>query len=178
MTSFAHVDQSSQHADSNRATAAPDSIRDAGQGVTRFGLAFRLLIAAGVVLLAVSTQLTTHEFDAGWMVAWIALCAIAFGAVALSANKIGPTANRIATAWRGMAQRRASALADERFLAHASYDPRVLQELQAAITRQQADGELSLISAGKVDAVVRTQQTRRNPAVHQVLANQNLSRYF
>ena len=171
MTSFVHVDQPSQHAVVNRATAAPDHIRDADQGVTRFGLAFRLLIAAGVVLLAVSTQLTTHEFDAGWMAAWISLCAIAFGVLALSANKIGPAANRIATAWRGMAQRRASALADERFLAHAAYDPRVLQELQAAITRQQADGELSLIAAGKVDAVVRAQQASRNPALHQVLAN-------
>ncbi len=179
MTSFVHVDQPLQHAGLNRATAAFDNIRNAGQGATRFGLAFRLLIAAGVVLLAVSTQLTTHEFDAGWMAAWISLCAIAFGVIALSANKIGPTASRIATAWRGMAQRRASALADERFLAHASYDPRVLMELQAAITRQQADGELPLVASAKVDAVVRAQQTRRTPTLHEVLANhKNLSRYY
>ena len=48
MTSFVHVDQPLQHAGLNRATAAFDNIRNAGQGATRFGLAFRLLIAAGV----------------------------------------------------------------------------------------------------------------------------------
>ena len=179
MTSFVHVDQPSQHAGLNRATAAFDHIRHAGHGVGRFGLAFRLLIAAGVVLLAVSTQLTTHEFDAGWMVAWIALCAIAFGVIALSANKLGPATSGIVQAWRGMAKRRASALADERFLAHASYDPRVLKELQAAITRQQADGAMPVVAAAKVDAVVRAQQSRRVPALHEVLANhKNLSRYY
>lgn len=178
MTSFVHVDQPSQHAGLNRATAAFDHVRNAGHGVSRFGLAFRLLIAAGVVLLAVSTQLTTHEFDAGWMAAWIALCAIAFGVIALSAHKIRPLTTGIATAWRGMAQRRASALADERFLAHAKYDPRVLKELQAAITRQQADSELPLVAAAKVDAVVRAQQTRRTPTLHQILASHNLSRYY
>ena len=176
MTSFVHIDQPAQHDGLNRATAAFDHARNVGHGVTRLGLAFRLLVAAGVVLLAVSTQLTTHEFDAGWMAAWIALCAIAFGVIALSANRIGPTASRIASAWHDMAQRRARALADERFLAHASYDPRVMADLQAAITRQQADSDLPLLATAKVDAVVRAQQTRRPPSVLQVLAGRSLTR--
>ena len=177
MTSFVHVDQPAQHDGLNRATAAFDHIWSSGQGATRLGLAFRLLVAAGVVLLAVSTQLTTHEFDAGWMAAWISLCAIAFGVIALSANKIAPTAGRIASAWRDMAQRRSSAAADERFLAHASYDPRVMADLQAAIARHQADSDLPLLATARVDAVVRAQQTRRTPTVLQVLASHSLSRH-
>ncbi|CAN7718995.1 hypothetical protein LJR175_006018 [Variovorax sp. LjRoot175] len=44
---------------------------------------------------------------------------------------------RTAAAVQGLAQRRANALADERFLERARRDPRLLAELQAAIARHQ-----------------------------------------
>ncbi|CAN7203745.1 hypothetical protein LJR290_000552 [Variovorax sp. LjRoot290] len=45
---------------------------------------------------------------------------------------------RAAAAVRSLAQRRANALADERFLERATHDPRLLAELQAAIARHQS----------------------------------------
>jgi hypothetical protein len=45
---------------------------------------------------------------------------------------------RAAATIRAFARRRASALADERFLERAMHDPRVFAELQAAIARHQS----------------------------------------
>ncbi|CAN7195158.1 hypothetical protein LJR290_000574 [Variovorax sp. LjRoot290] len=45
---------------------------------------------------------------------------------------------RAAAAVQDLARRRASALADERFLERATHDPRLLAELQAAIARHQS----------------------------------------
>lgn len=45
---------------------------------------------------------------------------------------------RAVAAVQGLAQRRASAMAAERFLERATHDPRLLAELQAAIARHQS----------------------------------------
>lgn len=131
MTSFVHVDPSTDHLGERSAFKQP--------GATT-GLKIGLVIAAGAVLLAIINPLTTREIEGGWMVAWIAVCAILFGAMALSAHKISPFLARLA-------ERRAIARADAQLYEFATYDPRILQELQAAVTRNQADGETMALSA-------------------------------
>ncbi len=140
MTSFVHIDPPAEHLGVSRVSAAIERIRVATQNIDTAGLSVRIVIAAGAVLLAIANQLTTHEVDGGWMVAWIAVCAILFGVLALSAHKLSPFLARLSA-------RRATARADAQFYAYAKRDPRIMQELEVAMTRQQVDGVNAPITA-------------------------------
>ncbi len=174
MTSFVHVDQPAEHLGVTRATAAIERIRATSEHVGTGGMTIRLVIAAGAVLLAIANQLTTHEIDGGWMVAWIAVCAILFGALALSAHKLTPFLTR-------MAARRAIARADAQFYEYAKYDPRILQELQAAVTRHEVDGDVAPIATAKVEELARLKQRSeetRMPTLYEAMTRLNSSRYY
>jgi hypothetical protein len=108
------------------------------QRLGRGGVALRLLVAAVAILLVVAAQLSTGEFDSGWRVVGIAFCVVVVAALALSVRTLGPLRDKVTAAWRRMARRRASARADQRFMARARHDPRLMAEIQVAITRQQS----------------------------------------
>ncbi|RZI87507.1 MAG: hypothetical protein EOP78_19085 [Variovorax sp.] len=174
MTSFVHIDQPAEHLGVNRAAAAIERIRHSNDNVGTTGLTVRLVIAAGAVLLAIANQLTTREVDGGWMVAWIAVCAILFGLLALSAHKLSPLLAR----W---SERRAIARADAQFYEYAKYDPRILQELQAAVTRQQNDVEAAPVATAKVEALELMKQRSekvRMPTLYEAMTRLNSSRYY
>ncbi|AMM24642.1 hypothetical protein [Variovorax sp. PAMC 28711] len=174
MTSFVHIDQPAEHLGVTRASAAIERIRASNDNVGTAGLTVRIVIAAGAVLLAIANQLTTREVDGGWMVAWIAVCAILFGALALSAHKLTPFLARLS-------ERRAVARADAQFYEYAKYDPRILQELQAAVTRQQTDGISTPVATAKVEALTlmkqRSEQVRM-PTLYEAMTRLNNSRYY
>ncbi len=174
MTSFVHIDQPAEHLGVSRASAAIERIRAANNNVTTAGLTVRIVIAAGAVLLAIANQLTTHEVDGGWMVAWIAVCAILFGALALSAHKLSPFLARLS-------ERRAVARADAQFYEYAKYDPRIMQELEAAVTRQQVDGVSAPLAAAKVEKSTQRQQRSkevRMPTLYEAMTRLNSSRNY
>jgi hypothetical protein len=174
MTSFVHIDQPAEHLGVTRAAAAIEHIRGSEQGVGRAGLTVRIVIAAGAVLLAIANQLTTREVDGGWMVAWIAVCAILFGLLALSAHKLTPLMAR----W---SERRAIARADAQFYEFAKHDPRILQELQAAVTRHQVEGESTPVATARVEALVQAKQRSgqsRMPTLYEAMTRLNSSRYY
>jgi hypothetical protein len=81
---------------------------------------------------------------------------------------IGVLAARMADTVRGMSERRAAALADARFLEHAKHDPRLLADLQAAVTRHQSATGSPSAAAAKVARIVRRQQ-RASDAVAPML---------
>jgi hypothetical protein len=124
--------------------------------ISRGALAVRAGVVAAALLLALAAQLSTHEFDAGWMLALV----VAFGAIlavlALSLGPIGDFLRSLGGRWDGMLRRRAMARADERFLSRAVQDPRLLAELQAAMTRQPASDSASLVLRAKVDAAANS----------------------
>lgn len=174
MTSFVHIDQPAEHLGVNRAAAAIERIRPSDEHVGTGGLTVRVVIAAGAVLLAIAAQLTTHEVDGGWMVAWIAVCAILFGALALSAHKLAPFLARLS-------ERRAVARADAKFFEYAKYDPRILQELQAAVTRHQAEGQAAPVAASQVKALALMKQRSeevRMPTLYEAMTRLNGARHY
>ncbi|RYF67421.1 MAG: hypothetical protein EOO22_19445 [Comamonadaceae bacterium] len=174
MTSFVHIDQPAKHIGANRAVAAIERISGSNEGVGTAGLTVRIVIAAGAVLLAIANQLTTREVDGGWMVAWIAVCAIVFGLLALSAHKLSPAL----AAW---SERRAVARADAQFYEFAKYDRRILQELQAAVTRHQTEGESTPVATAKVEALTLAKQRSeqvRMPTLYEAMTRLNSSRYY
>lgn len=105
--------------------------------VGRGAVAVRAVIVAAVLLLALGSQLSTREFDAGWMLALVATLAIAAALAVLVLRHLGATGG-LAARWSAMMERRALARADARFLARAAHDPRLMAELQAAMSRQPA----------------------------------------
>jgi len=87
----------------------------------------------------------------------------------------------IAGLWRAAAQRRAAARADARFLETAKNDPRVMQELQAAVWRQQSEGTVPAAEAAKIDALARMShrsQEVRMPTLYEAMRRMNNSRYY
>lgn len=138
MTSCAHTERRSAAPGFERGVSMIDRLRTARR---RFdgarGLAALLLGAVVSALLVVADRVVANLTDGDLLVAWAAAWALAFATLALLADSARAVARR-AWAWgargaRRSAQRRADAL----FLAAARSDPRMLQELNAALTRHE-----------------------------------------
>jgi hypothetical protein len=135
----------------------PESVQPTlGQGA----LAIRIVVIGASVLLAVAAQLTTHEFDAAWMLAGLAVFAVFAALLALCLRHIGVVGADISEAWRDAAQRRARRLADRRFMARAEHDPRLMADLQAAIARHEERDELGADAQAKIEQAACVQRQR------------------
>jgi hypothetical protein len=98
-------------------------------------LAGMLLAAAMAALLVVADQLIDTWADGHLLAAWVALWTVTFGALALLAP---PLRQLAASTAGGIVQRVAgmrAAREEARMWELASHDPRVLEEIQAAIAR-------------------------------------------
>jgi hypothetical protein len=160
MTSFIHVEKPATHPGVVRAEAALEQVRAARRGFDGArGLAALLLAAIVSSLLVVADRLVSLTQEGGLMVAWLVLWAVAFIGLAFFAGTARSLAVRAIGAARNVAKRRAAARADERFLAYAQQDPRIMNELHIIATHQQA-----------VDAPA--------PILHGALRRVNLGQYY
>ncbi|MDM0067159.1 hypothetical protein [Variovorax sp. J31P207] len=160
MTSFIHVEKPATHPGIVRAEAAIEQVRAARRGFDGArGLAALLLAAIVSSLLVVADRLVSITQEGGLMVAWLVLWAVAFIGLAFFAGTARSLAVRAIAAARNVAKRRAAARADERFLAYAKHDPRIMNELNVIATHQQA-----------VDAPA--------PTLHDALRRVNLGQYY
>lgn len=182
MTSFVHVDQPKVHPGVHRAEVLFDRINAARStpAGTRHLLAL-LLIAVVAVALVVADTLVSNWNESRLLAAWVVLCGALFAGVALYADVIRGAVLRVATGFRGIAARQAAARADARFLETAQNDPRVMQELQAAITRRNSDVEVaSRKTAAMVSAPAprRTAERGQMPTLYEAMRRLNASRYY
>lgn len=180
MTSFVHVDQPTVHPGVRRAEVLLGQIQAARAGASGARPLIALLIVAiAAAVLVVTESLVSNWNEGGLLAAWAVFCIAAIALFALFAGSIRQ--GRLASAWRSAAQRRAAAHADARFLATAQSDPRVMQELQAAMWRQQSEGTVSATEAAKIDALarmnVRSQEVRM-PTLYEAMRRMNSSRYY
>lgn len=139
MTTFVQVDQPLQHPGVARAEVVIDQLRAARK---RFdgarGLAALLLGAVVAAVLVVADRLVVNMANGGLLVGWVVLWGLAFVALALLADSARSLAMRGVALYQRGARRRELARADAQFMAYAQFDPRVMHELQVALTRQQA----------------------------------------
>lgn len=101
------------------------------------GLSAMLLAAMVASLLVVADQLIDTWADGHLLVGWTALWLVAFAAVAVfagAARKLALTAVSALDRW---SQRIASARSDARLWAIAQADPRVMTDLNAAMSRSE-----------------------------------------
>ncbi|QNK70510.1 hypothetical protein [Variovorax sp. PAMC26660] len=180
MTSFVHVDQPTVHPGVRRAEVLFGQIQAARAGANGARPLIALFIVAiAAAVLVVTDSLVTNWNEGGLLAAWTVFCVAAIALFVLFAGSVRKTG--LAASWRAAAQRRASARADARFLETAQSDPRVMQELQAAVWRQQSEGTVSAAEVAKVDALARMSgrsQDVRMPTLYEAMRRMNNSRYY
>jgi hypothetical protein len=181
MTSFVHVDTPATHPGVVRAEAVIERVRSARRGFDGArGLAALLLAAIVSSLLVVADRLMSTSEEGGLLVAWVVLWGVAFVAIALFASTARAVATRAVASARGAARRRAAARADEQFMAYAKHDPRILRDLQAISTRQEA-AEVAAPATNKekaLEVVAKRSTNVRTPTLHEAMRRVNLGQYY
>ena len=142
MTSFVNIKYSNQHPGVARVESAIDAARQLRQGFsgTR-GLATLLLSAMAAAVMVVAYQVMDSVTEGHLLIMWIALWAAAFAALALFAGTARRLATQLKTGLADWSQSLAQARADQRMWAAARNDARVMADLQAAMSREEAAAE-------------------------------------
>lgn len=178
MTSFVHVDQPQVHPGVHRAEVLFDRFSEARRhaGSSRH-LLLLLLVAVLASAMVVVDTLVSNWNEASLLAAWVALCATVFAALALYADVFRAGAARVAAVYRSAAARHAASQADARFFATAQNDPRVMHELQAAISRRSSEAEVA--AAGKpVASLTAPTKAAPMPTLYEAMRRLNASRYY
>ncbi|TAM39840.1 MAG: hypothetical protein EPN61_11945 [Burkholderiaceae bacterium] len=140
MISFVHAAYPAQRYDVALIESAVKAVRQPSpRRGNRKGLAALLLSAVVAALLVAANQLVDTWSDNHLVAAWIVMWAIGFAALGLLAGTARKLASRTMAGLDAWSQRVARARADARFLEAARHDPRVMAELRAALSRQDAD---------------------------------------
>ena len=150
MSSFITLEYSATHPGVNRIESAIDAaqqLRPQFSG-TR-GLAKLLLSAVVAAVMVVAYQVMDTVAEGHLLVIWTAMWAIAFAALALFAGTALRFAAHIRSGLDAWSQGIASSSADDRLLRMAYSDPRVMADLQAAITRSETDAASQRTASGQ-----------------------------
>lgn len=182
MTSFVHVEQPATHPGVVRAEEFMERVRAARKGMDGArGLAALLLAAIVSSLLVVADKLmsTWGDEGGGLLVAWVVLWAVAFLSLALFAGSVRSFAARTVAAARAASRRRAAARADEEFMAYAKFDHRVLRDLQAISSHQEAVEESVVAAQPQSLAIVAKRSADvRTPTLYEAMRRVNLGKYY
>ncbi|MFT4268908.1 MAG: hypothetical protein QM586_17070 [Xenophilus sp.] len=182
MTShFVSVEQPLQHPGVARAEQVIAYVGEARRKVsgTR-ALAAALLAALVAALVAVADTFVSNWADGSLLAAWMVLWAVGFLALALFAGATRSVAARAVSGWRALERRAAAARVDAQFLATARHDPRVMNDLQAAITRSQsaADMALAFVAPTAQAKPVSSAEKPRMPTLYEAMKRMNSGRYY
>lgn len=141
MTAFVVTKHPTHHAGVERAAAAVEGAQQLRRNLsgTR-GLATLLLSALVASVLVVADQVMDTLADGHLLVMWIALWAVAFAALALFAGVARDGATTLKSSLDAWSRNTARARADERLMAAAAKDPRVMADLRIAIDRARQGG--------------------------------------
>ena len=143
MTSIVHTEFSTRHQGVERAEAAVQAARQIRTGFdSAKGLAAMLLAAIVSALLVVADQMLETWADGHLMMAWVALWAVGFAAIALLAGTVRRFSANVIGELNAWAARAAQSRADERLWSIALTDARVMSDLQTALARDDAEAVL------------------------------------
>ena len=136
MNSFVHLEYPTRHPGVERLenAMAVASRMSRGFDGTK-GLAAMLLAAMVAALVVVADQLVDTWADGHLLAAWVVLWVVGFAALALLAAPARTLARRVVGGLDAWSRRVARERADARLLEIARRDPRVMADLQAAMTR-------------------------------------------
>lgn len=160
MTSFVHLDYSTQHPGVARVETAIGAARQLRNGfsVTR-SLATLLLSAMAAAVMVVAYQVMDSVAEGHLLVMWIALWATAFVALAVFANTARHIAVSLKAGMDDWASSIAEARADQRLWALAKADARVMADLQAAKTRDDRGFDEQVVAVAKAKPLPVAERT-------------------
>lgn len=178
MSSFVHVDQPLSHPGVARAEQVIGYVQEQSRQFkgTR-GLSAVLLAAIVAALVAVADKFVTHWTDGSLLAAWMVMWLVAFVGLALFAGAARSAAARGLQAWQGAARKMAVARADAQLMEAARQDPRVMTDLQAAMTRDEAWAPVASLAAAPATAALEVPAVRM-PTVYEAMRRLNSSRYY
>ena len=147
MTSFVHLEYSTKHPGVARVESAIDAAQHMRRGFSSTrGLATLLLSAIAAAVMVVAYQVMDSLTEGHLLVMWIAMWATAFAALAFFAGTARHLAARMKASLDGWSREVARSRADERLWATALTDPRIMADVQCAITRQEAETDTATAS--------------------------------
>jgi hypothetical protein len=139
MTSFVHIEFPTSHPGVERFESAVAATKAAARGFdTGRGLATFLLAATVSALLVVANQVIEAWSDGHLLMAWIALWAVAFAALALLAAPARGFARNLRPAMAEWRAARKAIAADNQMWELARHDARVMSDISAAMARSAA----------------------------------------
>ena len=140
MTSFVHLDYSTQHPGVARVESAIDAAQHVRRGFsgTR-GLSTLLLSAMAAAVMVVAYQVMDSVAEGHMLVVWMALWAVAFVVLAVFAGSTRTLSCAIVRGLDAWSARSAQNRGDQRLWAMARADSRVMSDLQSAMTRSEHD---------------------------------------
>ncbi|MBX3608952.1 MAG: hypothetical protein KF871_03575 [Hydrogenophaga sp.] len=106
-----------------------------------------LLAAAVATLVVIADQVIDSWADGHLMLAWVMLWALIFGGIALFADSARRVARRAVVALDGWSRSMAEARAEMRLWELAKQDPRLMSELVAARSRDEAEEVESAVAS-------------------------------
>lgn len=172
MSSFVHVDQPSSHPGVVRAEKVIDYVQSqSSQFQGTRGLSAVLLAAVVAALMAVADKVVTEWTDGSLMAAWMVMWLIAFVGLALFAGVARSTAARGMQVWQGIQRKQALARADAQMLDAARHDPRVMNDLKAAMSRTETWEPTAIAKARQMADVPM-------PTMYEAMRRLNSSRYY
>lgn len=135
MTSFAHVDYSTQHLGVARAENAIVALKNVVAGFDGArGAASMLLAAVVAALLVVANQVIDTWGDGHLLAAWIVLWVVAFAAIALLATPARRASVVLRTGYKAWMESRRQSAEDQRTWNAALQDARMMADLSRAMS--------------------------------------------
>jgi hypothetical protein len=150
MTSFTHTEFPKSHGGVERAESAFHYFSGLRRSLSGSRGLAALLLAGGVAaFVSVADQMIDTWADGHLLTAWVVLWAIAFAGLALFADAARTFAARISVGLQQWTKRLAQERADAHLLNTAQQDPRVMADIQAALSRAEVQQELVAAPAVK-----------------------------
>jgi hypothetical protein len=148
MTSFVHLDYSTQHPGVARVESAIGAAQHVRRGFSGSrGLSTLLLSAIAAAVMVVAYQVMDTVAEGHMLVVWMALWATAFVVLAVFASSVRTLSCSILRGLDNWSAASAQAKADQRLWAMARADSRVMNDLQSAMTRSDNDFDDAAASA-------------------------------
>ncbi len=162
MTSFVHIEYSNQHAGVSRVEAAFESAASSAQHIKRNfsstrSLATLLLSAIAAAVMVVAYQVMDSIAEGHLLALWIGMWVVAFATLAAFASTARHMVVKVKTSLDGWSRNIAAKRADERLWAMAQTDARLMADLRAVMTRNDA-GDEGLRFVAPVSAVGKVSQ--------------------
>lgn len=150
MTSFVHTEFPQSHGGVERAESAFQYFSGLRRSLNGSRGLATLLLAGGVAaFVSVADQMIDTWADGHLLTAWVVLWAVTFAGLALFANAARTFAARITLGVQQWTKRLAQDRADAHLLNTARQDPRVMADIQAALSRAEVQRELVAVPAVK-----------------------------